>query len=241
MRYLARRAFTLIELLVVIAIIAILAAILFPVFAKAREAARKSSCISNMKQIGTAMQMYTQDYDEMYMRRDAPPYGHFGYVAQPYIKNFAVFQCPSNPAKDLDATGVDPTATQRIKRSYGINSWIHDGSFNGRALAGVDEPATRIMLAESTADWNDYSGWWWPNTNYDSVGFAGHSGTWNLLYHDGHVKSSRPTSTVNGKNQWIIGMPDADPAKCPQFDSRFTAASCQALIEGMQRLENKYR
>lgn len=66
MRRLQRRAFTLIELLVVIAIIAILAAILFPVFAQAREAARKTSCTSNLKQLGTSLMMYTQDYDEAY-------------------------------------------------------------------------------------------------------------------------------------------------------------------------------
>ncbi len=105
-----RRGFTLIELLVVIAIIAILAAILFPVFAQAREKGRQTQCVSNMKQIGTALMMYTQDYDETY------PFGyqyHGTYnasgactasnhllewwqdLARPYVKNEMVYQCPS--------------------------------------------------------------------------------------------------------------------------------------------------
>ena len=116
-----RKGFTLIELLVVIAIIAILAAILFPVFARAREAARQSSCSSNLKQLGTAMLMYVQDYDDT-LPGAAPfsaasPYGHWvlAYnngagqnMAQPgpfpvdqgalfpYVKNAQVYQCPSD-------------------------------------------------------------------------------------------------------------------------------------------------
>src|SRR2546426_951485 len=93
------RAFTLIELLVVIAIIAMLAAILFPVFAQAREKGRQASCLSNLKQIGTAVLMYAQDFDELY------PMSYFGFSAsgtntswpqltQPYVKNEQVFVCP---------------------------------------------------------------------------------------------------------------------------------------------------
>ncbi len=112
--YRSRRAFTLIELLVVIAIIAILAAILFPVFAQAREAARKASCSSNLRQIGTAFQMYTQDYDELLPdRRDLktllpggwkpwsgwPPSDPRGgwaiLVLEPYTKNNSLWSCPS--------------------------------------------------------------------------------------------------------------------------------------------------
>src|SRR5437899_10125822 len=103
-----RNAFTLIELLVVIAIIAILAAILFPVFARAREQARKTACLSNMKQIGLALGMYIQDYDQVF-----PPGGLKVWEAskktdrnllavqlQPYTKNDQIFHCPSDRGWD---------------------------------------------------------------------------------------------------------------------------------------------
>lgn len=120
----ARRAFTLIELLVVIAIIAILAAILFPVFAQARERARAASCISNLKQISLALKMYTQDYDERWVSLDLPKTNSSGavcdpaprkpdgtdlirmlgggtsYLLNPYIKNKQIFKCPSDDDAD---------------------------------------------------------------------------------------------------------------------------------------------
>src|SRR5262245_24681814 len=111
MKPVLRRGFTLIELLVVIAIIAILAAILFPVFAQAREQARAAQCLSNLKQIGTAVLMYTQDYDELYPI-DASSCGSGAGRSQPcskwnpdwrpesqtapYLKNTGVFFCPSS-------------------------------------------------------------------------------------------------------------------------------------------------
>src|SRR5580693_4847283 len=104
-----QRAFTLIELLVVIAIISILAAILFPVFAQAREKARAIACLSNMKQIGTALQMYVQDNDERIFFRAGCAFGRSGDVptaadssnrwwnqVMPYLKSKAVFTCPSD-------------------------------------------------------------------------------------------------------------------------------------------------
>lgn len=99
-------AFTLIELLVVIAVIAILAAILFPVFAQARERARMSACASNERQIGTALMLYVQDYDETFpyirFHEWSAEKGKLSYVWKnaiaPYLKNIDVLACPSNPA-----------------------------------------------------------------------------------------------------------------------------------------------
>src|ERR1041384_6138055 len=95
------RAFTLIELLVVIAIIAILAAIMFPVFALAREKARQTSCMSNLRQIGTAALLYSQDYDEFIVgtERGTDPEYFWGEMLEPYLKNRQILQCPSSPVK----------------------------------------------------------------------------------------------------------------------------------------------
>ena len=145
-------AFTLIELLVVIAIIAILAAILFPVFAKARAQARKASCISNLKQLSTAQLMYVQDYDEKFSRWQsdnmgwgkAPPppttpggqyYGAFWmYQTYPYIKNVQLFACP-NDARDTDVNNGGTAAAWNYAWlngkyyvcSYGVNEMIVNG------------------------------------------------------------------------------------------------------------------
>lgn len=141
-----RRGFTLIELLVVIAIIAILAAILFPVFAKAREKARQSSCSSNMKQLGLAVLMYGQDYDETYpiecYRFGAAATGGvdkfcWTMLIVPYMKNSQILKCPSDSARVL--TGVAGEV-----RSYGYNCF----NFNNKPMASVAAPADVMMCIE---------------------------------------------------------------------------------------------
>lgn len=123
-----RKAFTLIELLVVIAIIAILAAILFPVFAQAREKARAISCVSNEKQLATSILMYTQDYDEVFPTGlQQSWYANTWYVlVQPYVQNLQVFRCPDDPI------GTPPSWTQPwggIRLSYASNGYMKwDGS-----------------------------------------------------------------------------------------------------------------
>jgi prepilin-type N-terminal cleavage/methylation domain-containing protein/prepilin-type processing-associated H-X9-DG protein len=112
-----RKGFTLIELLVVIAIIAILAAILFPVFAKAREKARQTSCLSNMKQMGLSTKMYADDYDQRY---PATSRNHIGlgivwipFTLNPYMKNYQVWECPSYSTR---------TATLQARIDTGLGS-----------------------------------------------------------------------------------------------------------------------
>ena len=130
----ARAAFTLIELLVVIAIIAILAAILFPVFARARENARRSSCQSNLKQIGLGIMQYVQDYDETYpiasqnstvQSTDSSAFGFWMVNTQPYVKSTQVYACPSG-ARAIVGDYITPGGTLRFPTlySYGANEQI---------------------------------------------------------------------------------------------------------------------
>jgi len=120
-----RKGFTLIELLVVIAIIAILAAILFPVFARAREKARQSSCLSNVKQLNLALNMYAQDYDDtlpcVQMRSPTTLYGYWFDVCEPYIKNQQVLVCPSSPRQDVGYGWNYPHAGYRLDNGNQLN------------------------------------------------------------------------------------------------------------------------
>ena len=155
-----RKAFTLIELLVVIAIIAILAAILFPVFAKAREAARATSCKSNLKQIVTGALMYSQDYDEILVSS----YGNYlstgtsGVARQvlfmglilPYTKNLGIYRCPSAAAY----TEVD-AGNPRFS-SYGHQHNNLGWGQPGASMADVKSPAETIFFSDAgrfTGDW----------------------------------------------------------------------------------------
>lgn len=139
---LVRRAFTLIELLVVIAIIAILAGILFPVFARARETARQAVCTSNTKQITTALAMYAQDYDETlpYDRFNGGDYSWM-FALNPYIKNGGIWKDPSDPnaADTWDGTPTDASV------SYGYNYLF----LNGVSLAAVQKPSETIVTLDS--------------------------------------------------------------------------------------------
>ena len=140
----AQRGFTLIELLVVIAIIAILAAILFPVFAKVREKARQITCASNMRQLGLAFTQYTQDNDETFMQSDYYGQGWAG-PTYPYAKSGGLYVCPDDP------TGVNTSGNSKV--SYGANIAIV-GNGNGQkiaafpALSQQNAPASTVLLFE---------------------------------------------------------------------------------------------
>ena len=207
-----RRGFTLIELLVVIAIIAILAAILFPVFARAREKARQSACTSNLKQLALGCLMYAQDYDERmpprYYRIDpAVPGGPnwCDHLVQPYIKNAQLVMCPSTQA-----------------RSYGYSQ----DYLNNRMLAQIQSPAETVMICDVKRSYNDSGGISWdlsvrrpsifggppqvPASDEDDLPLAGdpiytprargvHNGGANVAFCDGHVKWLRTMQFYYGQ------------------------------------------
>ena len=220
-----KRGFTLIELLVVIAIIAILAAILFPVFAKAREKARQTSCLNNCKQLGTAIIQYCQDYDERFPKcytayngsGSAVRWYYYNDTYQgsimPYVKNKQVFVCPSSNPGD-----------------YGVNPVLMiQGGSSGRAMAEVQKPAETICLADVTARGGDYktgmggsgqggselrpptaanlalAG---PGTacNCRSIWAPRHNGLANVMFADGHCKAMgwEPTVANPADTMWDL-------------------------------------
>jgi len=166
----ASRGFTLIELLVVIAIIAILAAILFPVFAQARESARKASCLSNTKQLGLGIMMYVQDYDEMYPCNnwDTPPLGitdtdshdpkfpaaiAWMWHVMPYMKNRQILACPSDPnTKNVNWSGYDNANPATCDDAWGIPTPISYAA-NQEIFGYGGTAGTAGCFATDISDW----------------------------------------------------------------------------------------
>ncbi|RYX81559.1 DUF1559 domain-containing protein [bacterium] len=213
-----RKGFTLIELLVVIAIIAILAAILFPVFARARENARRASCQSNLKQIGLGIQQYTQDYDESmpmcYWLVNTNTQMSWKDAVQPYVKSFQLFVCPSNTFTNVSTY----QSLNRIPLSYNCNSTQAQAVFGSTAgtaytggsaaykLSSFEFPSTTIAAFESTFTNSDFNiaNAYFAVTNRTSASnpgttylFNGHLSTGNYLFVDGHVKSLKPLGTAS--------------------------------------------
>lgn len=212
----ASKGFTLIELLVVIAIIAILAAILFPVFAQARDKARATACLSNLKQLGTAAVMYAQDYDEMYVphcHRDLSnlsqhPSAYWFELLQPYVKNQQVLICPSHRG----ATGGNG-----VVGSYG---YICDGftldptnvNYTGTPVGGygsltqIYNPTQMIMIGESQSAtcrvcplYHNHGA---PTAPPVWPVQLRHQGGSNYVFFDGHAKWARYEQTVTPVNMW---------------------------------------
>ena len=169
-----RKAFTLIELLVVIAIIAILAAILFPVFARARENARRASCQSNLKQMALGITQYIQDYDEYY-----PLYaldigtGANGWTRniQPYVKSEQIFQCPSEKGRQLQTLTSNNPAQTFSDYSYNwAIGYVAAGPMSIKSSA-IDSTANVAMLADGGFNGYEFDYWNCPpaTTTFDNT------------------------------------------------------------------------
>ncbi len=173
--------FTLIELLVVISIIAVLAAMLFPVFARSREKARQAACTSNLKQIGIALQMYTDDYDGTYPRGQFWPFDGtqlWSVVVAPYVKNTDVFKCPSQ--------GSDPYGY-----GYNIAYWGAGNPVNG--MHGINDavPVTepQVPVPAETIWVVDFGPYWGCGLEFGIQDpTKRHNGGADTLFVDGHVK-----------------------------------------------------
>lgn len=214
-----KSGFTLIELLVVIAIIAILAAILFPVFARARENARRASCQSNLKQLGLATAQYSQDYDEKIVpavlsNSANNPWTYFDGMLQPYMKSQQLIVCPNDSAE---------RCCGYIKRSYSMNGNLKAAGepwWRGQSvsLAQVNNAAGTLLFVEfpdkngysNTGDKGDgaYTNGASIRSPYDAASggllYEGQDGQlppihfdgWNYAFCDGHVKWLKPERTM---------------------------------------------
>lgn len=226
------QGFTLIELLVVIAIISILAAILFPVFARARENARKAACMSNLKQIGLGVMMYTQDYDETFPAAEMMnnPTAMWYQVIDPYVKSKQVFVCPTagktsfsgSYGWNLMGTGIGASTFNgfgyRSDDTNNINNW-RTPSGGALKLAAIDEPSTTIVITDPASNGYANNGLFangganigfMPVLHGGQVGpFSGGTvavaagGGGNYLFADGHVKFLNASQSFCS-NKWNV-------------------------------------
>lgn len=221
-RVTSRKGFTLIELLVVIAIISILAAILFPVFARVRENARRSSCMNNQKQIALGMLMYAQDCDGRLMANEYVDLAYWPFLLEPYVKNTQVFRCPSVHTP----VGFSSTSYRQYWSTYALPGTATQAthvaiySQQGTPLASINEPARTWMVVEScysypTRDTYVERGMGWYVANFRAMAkgtapespggyfnYFRHLDGSNVAFADGHVKWIK---NGDGKN-WIVAL-----------------------------------
>lgn len=208
-----RKAFTLIELLVVIAIIAMLAAILFPVFAQAKEAAKKTTDLSNMRQIGLAFTMYANDYNDNIPLSSFPEVtASWAINCQPYIKSWALFRSPADQSAFWPPAGTKwpdltvPTSDPRW-RNYRITSYLLNAFMSGGYKGGqysttnaITNPASTIYVAlarDDVAPRDHFHPFYWGNPSTDTSAFMQNM-TWDAA--KGETKELKLVAFVGGKN-----------------------------------------
>jgi len=217
------KGFTLIELLVVIAIIAILAAILFPVFARAREKARQASCQSNLKQIGLSYKMYQDDYDGRAVYTTEEEYysdpGNILWAERlyPYSKNGQVYRCPSHRPGNLynlmRMGSRDSNHFPWYSISYGLARYAR-----GASDSAVMYPAELVIVGDAGCEYQYYYQPWTFAYNiygsdaryrseYHKPEYARHNGGSNMLFYDGHVKWAACSNIMDAPRKWWVLNP----------------------------------
>jgi prepilin-type N-terminal cleavage/methylation domain-containing protein len=242
----SRKGFTLIELLVVIAIIAILAAILFPVFAQAREQARKASCLSNCKQLGLATQMYAQDYDDTLPGWPDPSkhplYATWGWalvvpLLDAYVKNTNIWSCPSGPKGPLFLVGPKTNGQKQINVNYGYNEYLYNQAHavapkwtehwnNLSALAGTQAGVSNIaVIADSAPSGSGATGIFNDWTNFDGIKIKGEAPNFGL-------------ARIKYSNGWSGSTPGSP--RHPDYGANLVFADMHAKYVQGSRMQGSY-